>query len=173
MPGSDTRALAWSRALLKIVVVLNLAFAAVDLICIGLSLAYEPEVVRHFRERPIEGDVDAFVDGFRMLMVAGLFMFPLIHVIATRLLAIVDTVRRGDPFVASNAQRLKTIAWALLGAQILHLVFGLFAARLSRPNAEIDWAFSVTGWIAVVLLFVLARVFEQGAAMRDDLEGTV
>lgn len=173
MTGFNGQALAWSRALLRIVVVLNAAFAAIDLVCIVLSLIYEAEVVRHFRERPIAGDVEAFVDGFRMLMVAGLFMFPLIHVIATRLLAIVDTVREGDPFVALNAERLKTMAWALLGTQILHLVFGLFAARLSRPNAEIDWAFSFTGWIAVLLLFVLARIFEQGAAMRDDLEGTV
>jgi hypothetical protein len=28
----------------------------------------------------------------------------------------------------------------------------------------------VTGWVAVVLLFVLARVFEEGALMREDLE---
>jgi hypothetical protein len=36
-----------------------------------------------------------------------------------------------------------------------------------------NWTFSVTRWIAVLLLFVLARVFEQGARMREDLEGTV
>jgi hypothetical protein len=35
------------------------------------------------------------------------------------------------------------------------------------------WSFNITGWIAVLLLFVLARVFEQGAAMREDIEGTV
>jgi hypothetical protein len=33
--------------------------------------------------------------------------------------------------------------------------------------------FSLTPWLAVLLLFVLARVFEQGAHMREDLEGTV
>jgi hypothetical protein len=31
----------------------------------------------------------------------------------------------------------------------------------------------VTGWLAVLLLFVLARVFDYGTRMRDDLEGTV
>ena len=32
---------------------------------------------------------------------------------------------------------------------------------------------SITGWIGVLLLFVLAQVFEQGARMRADLDGTV
>jgi hypothetical protein len=31
----------------------------------------------------------------------------------------------------------------------------------------------VTRWLAVLMLVVLARVFEQGARMREDLEGTV
>jgi hypothetical protein len=31
----------------------------------------------------------------------------------------------------------------------------------------------VTRWLAVLLLFVLARVFEQGTRMREDLAGTV
>ena len=38
---------------------------------------------------------------------------------------------------------------------------------------HIDWSFSFTPWVAVLLLFVLARVFEHGARMRADLEGTV
>jgi hypothetical protein len=38
---------------------------------------------------------------------------------------------------------------------------------------NISWGFSLTRWLAVLLLFVLARVFEQGARMREELEGTV
>jgi hypothetical protein len=47
------------------------------------------------------------------------------------------------------------------------------AASTSGLTLDIDWTFSFTPWVAVVLLFVLARVFEQGALMRADLEGTV
>ena len=36
-----------------------------------------------------------------------------------------------------------------------------------------DAGFSVTGWLAVLLTFLLARVFAEGTLMRDDLEGTV
>ena len=31
----------------------------------------------------------------------------------------------------------------------------------------------MTAWLLVVILFILARVFRHGAAMREDLEGTV
>lgn len=33
--------------------------------------------------------------------------------------------------------------------------------------------FSLTGIMIVLLLFILARVFRRGAAMREDLDGTV
>ena len=38
---------------------------------------------------------------------------------------------------------------------------------------HLDAGFSINGWLAVLLTFVLARVFAQGALMRDELEGTV
>ena len=36
-----------------------------------------------------------------------------------------------------------------------------------------SWTPSLGGWIAVVMIFVLARVFRIGARMRDDLAMTV
>jgi hypothetical protein len=45
------------------------------------------------------------------------------------------------------------------------------AATLNAAGSNVDWKFSgFTGWLAVVLLFVLARVFEEGTQMREDLE---
>jgi hypothetical protein len=87
----------------------------------------------------------------------------------------VDTVGRSDPFVAENATRLRTIARAVLGMELLHLAIGAIAAGASTEAQalDLDWSFSFTRWIAVLLLFVLARVFEHGALMRDDLQGTV
>jgi hypothetical protein len=35
------------------------------------------------------------------------------------------------------------------------------------------WSPGITGWVAVLLAFVLARVFLEGTRMRDDLEMTV
>lgn len=63
----------------------------------------------------------------------------------------------------------------LFGIQPLHLGIGFVAARTRSQvqQLDLDWNFSITPWIVVLLLFVLARVFEHGARMRADLEGTV
>jgi hypothetical protein len=114
------------------------------------------------------------IQGMRMIAVLGLVGVPLNYVVLARLLAMVDTVRAGDPFVATNATRLLVIAWAVLGQQVLQLVIGLIAKAVSTPIHPLRIsAFSTGGWLAVILLFVLARVFAEGTRMRDDLEGTV
>ena len=56
--------------------------------------------------------------GLRAIAVLGLATIPLNYAVLRRLLAIVETVRKGDPFVPTNASRLQAIAWALLGAAL-------------------------------------------------------
>jgi hypothetical protein len=87
----------------------------------------------------------------------------------------VETVRAGDPFVPANATRLQTIAWVLLTLQLLSLVIDAVAKAVSTPAhpVDLDAGFSINGWLAVLLTFLLARVFAEGALMREDLEGTV
>ena len=111
----------------------------------------------------------------RVIAALGLIAVPLYYLFLKRLIAIVDTVRRGDPFVAANASRLRTIAWVLLALQVLSMVVGGIAHVVSTPRhpIQIDAGFSTNGWLAVLLTFVLARVFAEGATMREDLEGTV
>jgi hypothetical protein len=74
-----------------------------------------------------------------------------------------------------NAARLQTVAWVLLTLQFLSMVVDLIANAVSIPGhpLDIDAGFSVNGWLAVLLTFLLARVFAEGTLMRDDLEGTV
>ena len=52
---------------------------------------------------------------------------------------------------------------------------GIVAARVSTTSQPLDirLSFSVTRWLVVLLLFVLARVFDQGTRMREELEATV
>jgi Protein of unknown function (DUF2975) len=120
-------------------------------------------------------DAERLIMGMRAIAVLGLVTIPINHVILKRLLAIVKTVRGGDPFVAANASRLQEIAWALLALQILSLVIGAIAKSVSTPAhpLHINAGFSINGWLAVLLTFLLARVFAEGTLMREDLEGTV
>lgn len=57
----------------------------------------------------------------------------------------------------------------------MSLVIAAIGKAVSNPAhpVNLDAGFSVNGWLAVLLTFLLARVFTEGARMRDDLEGTV
>jgi hypothetical protein len=138
------------------------------------SLIAESWVMRALGARPAPGNSMLFV-GMRLIMVIGICSVPLAHLVLTRLLAIVETVKVGNPFVMANAVRLKTIAWAILGLEVMHFSVGAIVEGVSTAAAPLDISsgFSLTRWLTVLLLFVLARVFEQGARMREDLEGTV
>jgi hypothetical protein len=120
-------------------------------------------------------EADRVILGLQAIAVIGLVAIPLHYMVLKRLLAIVETVRGGDPFVPANASRLQTVAWTLLTLQLLGLVVAAIVRTISSPAhpIDIDAGFSVNGWLAVLLTFVLARVFAEGALMRDDLEGTV
>ena len=77
---------------------------------------------------------------------------PLNYGVLKRLLAIVETVRAGDPFVAANAQRLQVIAWLLLALQLLSVIIGAIARSVSTPAhpVDVDAGFSINGWLAVL-----------------------
>jgi len=171
-PGRFPSALATTRAAVRALIVLNVALGVGILGLFVASLVARDAV---FAALGVHVTTARLIDGMRLIMVIGLVSVPLAHILLTRLLAIVETVRRGDPFVAGNAARLQTTAWALLGLELLHLAVGAIAAAASSASQplDLDWNFSVTGWLAVLLLFVLARVFDHGTRMRNDLEGTV
>src|SRR3954449_56142 len=145
----------------RILIVLNWLFAA-DRLCRAFKLSPSP-------------DADRVIMGLRAVAVLGLVTIPLNYVVLKRLLAIVETVREGDPFVAANASRLQTIAWLLLALQLFSIVIGAIGKAISTPAhpVHLDAGFSINGWLAVLLTFLLARVFAEGTLMREDLKGTV
>jgi hypothetical protein len=108
---------------------------------------------------------------------SAILMVPMmvaVHIILTRLIAMIDSIAAGQAFSVVNAERLRIIAWALLATQIIDLIGGLVAMHVSTETGEyLGWSFGVTGWLAALLLFILARIFREGAAMREELEGTV
>jgi hypothetical protein len=158
---------------LRALILGNLVFGGLVLALLIASLIAEDWVMRALGVRPDGSNATLFLWG-RVVMAIGIGSVPFTYIVLTRLVAIVETVRLGDPFVAGNAARLKTMAWALLGLELLHLaVVAVAVGPLSNTQLHLDWSFSVTRWLAVLLLFVLAQVFDDGARMRDDLKGTV
>jgi hypothetical protein len=167
-------ALALSRRALRVVATLNLFMGALILALLVASLIAEAPVMGALGARLPPGSSRLFV-GMRLIMVIGICAVPVVHFVLTRLLTIVESVGIGNPFIAANGERLRMIAWAVLGLELMHFAVGAVAASVSTAAAplNISWSFSLTRWLAVLMLFVLARVFEQGARMREELEGTV
>src|ERR1043166_6743589 len=163
MPKSFPAALPVASIVLRVLLILNWVYGAIVLaILIGMLPAEQ------------WAETEPMIEGMRMIALLGLAGVPLNYIVLTRLLAMVHTVGAGDPFVAKNAERLQLIAWAVLGQQVLQLVIGLIAKSVSTPTHPLPIsAFSTGGWLAVILLFVLARAFTEGTRMRDDLAGTV
>jgi len=170
---SSSAALPIAHAVLRILIVVNWLWGVAILVLLfgvpnrdwilsALKLAGSP-------------DADRVVMALRATVVLGLVVIPLNNIFLTRLLAIVDTVRAGDPFVAANAKRLQTMAWAMVALQVLGMVIGAIIKAVSTPAhpINVDTGGSINGWLAVLLTFLLARVFAEGAHMREDLQGTV
>ena len=172
-PASSSAALPIAYVVLRILIVLNWLMAVAILVLLLVS-PNEQWIMSAFKLSP-SPEAARLVSGLRAIAVLGLVAIPLNHSILKRLLAIVETVRAGDPFVAANADRLQAIAWVLLTLQLLSLVIAAIGKAVSIPGRplDLDAGFSINGWLAVLLTFLLARVFAEGARMREDLDGTV
>ena len=169
-------ALALTRPLIRGLIVLNTLYAiAIGVLLIGTFIF--PQLL-YKALHVAEGDGAAALHAaLRAIVVVGIAGAYVVYRVLRELLAIVDTVKGGDPFVAGNARRLRAIAWWVLVGEVLRLLVGAIASAAAKaaPSLKIDFdiGFSFAPWLAVLLIFVLARVFEQGTRMRADLEGTV
>ena len=159
--------------LLLILRVLNLLTGIALVAALVASFLFEPAFREFFSKQPPRIDPGLLMPVLRIWMVLAVPAIAAVHVSLTRLLEMVGTVRAGDPFVPENAVRMKTIAWCMLGLQLFDLACGAMAAAMNAAGSNIDWSFSPTGWVGVVLLFVLARVFEEGTRIRADLEAMI
>jgi hypothetical protein len=153
---------------------LNVFYGTGILLLLIASLVAPATVFRALVVRPVDGTNGA-IQWMRLLMVVGLAAVPVAQIILTRLRAMLLTVRAGDPFIVENGRRLNAIALGVLALELLHLIVGAIdkTDAFAALGIHLGWSFSITPWVAALLLFVLAQVFEHGARMRADLEGTV
>ena len=112
------------------------------------------------------------------IMVLGILFLAVAFWFLLLLRKIIDTVGEGDPFVPENAERLTQMGWLALTAQVLAIPAAgaaLYVTKIleEQDGITVDAGLDLSGIVLVVILFILARVFRHGAAMRADLEGTV
>jgi hypothetical protein len=150
---------------LRILIVVNWLFGGLILALLIFSLFNPDLAIRALGASGFAGPrwVLMAMEG---IMVLGLAAIAANYQLLKRLLAIVVTVRKGDPFISENAYRLNAVAWFLLALQLLSIAIALIGKGIANHGNpfHLDAGFST---------FVLARVFAQGTLMREDLEGTV
>jgi len=163
-----------TRVTLRILIVLNWIFGTLIFALLAISFQADEWTWGALHVGAVAGR-ETVVAGMRGIMVIGIASTPITWVVFSRLLRIVESVRTGEPFTVDNAGRLRTVAWALFGLELLHICVVAIASAISTKELplHISGDFDVTGWLAILLLFVLAQVFLEGTRIREDLEGTV
>lgn len=161
-------------AIVRIAQVANRAFMLAVALGLTLSLILSTQFAGIVSESLPGTDVPSAMTGMRLLMLLGVAMSVATEILLVTLGAITTSASAGDPFIAVNAQRLQKIGWCLFVLQLFEVPGALIARYFpSMGPAAPSGDFSIGGWIAVLMVFVLARVFAAGSAMRDDLEGTI
>lgn len=164
-----------SGAAVRLFLVANLLFGIVFAIAILASFPLAGAITGRLTAKYGSAvDAPAVLVSVRLLMAGGIIAVAVLHRVFANLLAIIRTIRSGDPFTIANASRLQAIGWALLAFQLLDLVLGGFTAWFAHLHVQFaTWSPALGGWLAVLVAFVLAGVFRQGATMRDDLAATI
>lgn len=174
MPVPNHTLLGATRGLLWLILGLSVASALlVAGIAVALVVAW-PEVMAGFRDSP------EFVDVTTLRLPVGLLLGLLFAILAgaayiiRQFQALVASAAR-DPFIAANAARLRRVGWALVAVQLLAIPLHWTASSIAKAGSAFAdmGGISLGNLLAILLAFVLAAVFEQGTAMRDELEGTV
>jgi len=145
-----------------------------------LMLIYHDTVSIEFAEKVSEISGSTFILVTLALMAIAFGIISAAFVFFGKLRAIISSVGEGDPFAPENADRINLMAWLLLAIQVMMvpamgigLMFAKWADSVENADITIDAGLDLEGILMVIVLFILARVFKHGAAMRADLEGTV
>lgn len=175
MPAQHSTLLGVTRGLLWLMLGL-VAAATVLVLVVGIALiAAWPDVMVELKNSKVFVDPGIIQSQLLWMMAVLAAILAVAVYVLRQLQALVASAATGDPFVPANARRLRRIGWGLVAAQLLAIPLHMIASNIAAAHSEFAGmgGLSLNNILAILLAFVLAAVFEQGAAMRDELEGTV
>ena len=173
--STNNRILRITRLLVYLIMGL-IAFAGVVLALVSVVLPfYWTEALAEITTENPGLDPANLLPWLLVVFALGIIVMGLIWTIMRKLLSIIDSVDYGNPFVIANALRLKAIGWMMVAVQVISLPLAVAAGEMADLFGESDTGvdLSLNGVLAILLVFVLAGIFERGAEMREELEGTV
>jgi hypothetical protein len=95
-------------------------------------------------------------------------------VVLNRLRRVFETLIVGDPFRPQNVARLRVVGFALIALELLgYIVHRVTDMFVRGPAHGVGLSVNLTGWFAILVVFVLAEVFREGARLRQDADLTI
>ncbi len=172
--AADARLTAAAAIVLRLATIANRLFFLAVAAVLVLSFPFATQAMSFLADSSHPASPADMLAGLRWELLVGVVMATATDYLLDALAHMLASARVGDPFVAANASRLRTIGWSLLVLQLLDIP-GM-ALRHFYPDlgdAAPDGGISIGGWVSVLMVFILARIFAAGAAMRDELAATV
>ncbi|WP_426042903.1 DUF2975 domain-containing protein [Brevundimonas sp. TWP2-3-4b1] len=127
------------------------------------------------------GFIDGLADneaGWRSLMLneRATFLAAFVATLSTwwvlnRLRRMFLAVNQGDAFERANVGRLQGVGFGLIGVQISAFILAWTVPEGVIDN--LDYSVDLGSWLGILIVFMLAEVFRQGSAMRDEAQMTV
>ena len=160
-------------------IILDVVYAALWIALGAVGLAMLAALLFSFNPDLFPADVSAdvaVVTGRGPLIVGSLAGAGLsiagVLVIVDSLRRIFMTLTAGDPFHPQNVRRLR-----LIGLMLAALELGRYAVWAVAPLVpgvdKVRPNFNLTAWFSVLVVFVLAEVFREGARLRREAELTI
>lgn len=95
---------------------------------------------------------------------------------------IIGSLEAGDPFVPENAGRIRVLAAAIAVLTLTSYILPGIVAGLTEVFGKLgggtittkpDLDFNIPAWLAVIILLVLAQIFDEGARLRAEEQMTI
>jgi hypothetical protein len=138
-----------------------------------LLISFDPQILPPgiAEHAKIEGRPPGAVAAL-LLVVREAYLVILI-VIVQRLRRIFGAMTAGDPFHPDNVRRLRVIGLFLALLEIDNYLFRGIVRLTLREAPFANLSLNLTPWFAVLVVFVLAEVFREGARLRRDAALTI
>ncbi|MBL8556940.1 MAG: DUF2975 domain-containing protein [Phenylobacterium sp.] len=164
-------------------IILDVVFAALWIGVVVLSvltlaallLSYNPDILPGLRETNPGALAELIRNGPSFaggLLGAALYLAGVLVIVAA-LRRIFTTLTAGDPFHPDNVARLRLIGLMLAGLELGRYAFWAVSAWLFSGVNKVEPDMSLTAWFSVLVVFVLAEVFREGARLRREAELTI
>ncbi len=153
-----------------------LALLTLGAVLVFLIIAFVPLGPQHLIATSDDGGTSVPVPRAYLLFGVGAFAgyFAGFALILRHLRRIVHSLRIGDPFQPANVSRLKEIGLTLATVTGGAWIGQTLVSRLVRGELEPPGLFDlVTPAFSVLVVFVLAEVFREGARLRRESELTI